>query len=228
MGVNQLVWILEDNAGCQMIYRELLSPRYRTQFFEALHDFSTAIALTGQEHPDLIIADLKLKDGNFLDWLCAPLEPAATLKSRFIVVSSTEDMNILRVCFNAGVLDYLTKPFNENELLVKVEKILGEFVAKSEGAKVFSINVATMSLDKPDNGPLPLTPRELQIMSLIQEAPNHSLRRAEVMSKIWGDVKVASKTFDVHLFNLRRKLAKVGYGIEFHPPESFKLVERRG
>ena len=44
------------------------------------------------------------------------------------------------------------------------------------------------------------------------------------MRKVWSDVKVASKTLDVHIFNLRRKLAKLNYAIRFVPPDAFKLL----
>ena len=57
----------------------------------------------------------------------------------------------------------------------------------------------------------------LQIFSLLFQAKGQPLSREEVKVKVWGDVNVSPKTFDVHLFHLRKKLRALGIEIRFNP-----------
>lgn len=69
----------------------------------------------------------------------------------------------------------------------------------------------------------PLTAKELQIVSLLNSAPTRALSREDLVKQIWHSVKVSSKTLDVHIFNLRRKIAPLGIEIVFSHPNVFSL-----
>lgn len=191
------VWVLEDDPGCRYVYDQILALRYSYRSFENLEDFRVALN-EEKDKPHLVIADLRLPDGDFIDFLSASKESVKNIA--YIVVSSTDDLDILRECFTKGALDYLTKPFSKAELTVKVERLI-----KTRG-------VQTQSSGGPVTQALPngvelydLTKKEFLIYRAFMDAPGRCLDRDQLIQAVWKDVSVTPKTLDVHLFNLRKK-----------------------
>ncbi len=227
MGRKQ-VWILEDAKGDQFVFQEMLNEEFDLNFFETVKGFISAFKLA-EVKPDLIIADLNLKDGNFIqtfsDGDCKLFEQIP-----LFVVSSTDDPEILTICFDGGAIEYITKPFNKNELLVKLNRafsrskngerrsdqivIAGDFVLDLSTMKVF---------DNEGKATTQLTAREMQILSVLSEDFNQATHRKEITKKVWHNVCVGAKTLDVHIHNLRNKLEPLGLEIVFISPDSFKL-----
>jgi DNA-binding response OmpR family regulator len=135
-----------------------------------------------------------------------------------MIVSSMDGLEALRTCFQEGALDYLTKPFTRNEFLVKLERLL---------AKSSQIALDPASFHLKRNGvELPqLTPRELQVFTVLQSAGWTPVSRQRLQAEIWGDAVVSPKSLDVHLFHQRKKLAQAGVEIRFQPNQGFVLQE---
>jgi DNA-binding response OmpR family regulator len=222
---NFRVWILEDEPDAIFVYREILELRYHLRFFSTLEAFGKALEVcqTNNETPfDLLIADLRLPDGNFLEFL--GMESTSDLISApFLVISSCDDLDILRACFNEGTLDYLTKPFTKSELVVKIERILkstGGSKVKGEGI-VF--DPSSLVVRKGDDIISNLTAKEVQIFSVLHKRLGKRVTRRTINSEVWKDISVSPKTLDVHLFNLRKKVFSLGLKIQFIPPDEFIL-----
>ena len=64
---NNKIWILEDDIGCQFVYKEILKPEFTIRIFENIKSFKEELANVYEDRPALIIADLTLADGNFLN-----------------------------------------------------------------------------------------------------------------------------------------------------------------
>jgi DNA-binding response OmpR family regulator len=64
------------------------------------------------------------------------------------------------------------------------------------------------------------------MMSLFQASGESEVSRTTILEKIWGNVTVSAKTLDVHLFNLRKKIAEVGLEIVFVQPSSYQLKSK--
>lgn len=73
-----------------------------------------------------------------------------------------------------------------------------------------------------------MTGREMQILAFLDSGPNKGARRSEIVSEAWKNTRIVSKTFDVHIFNLRRKLAALMLDIEFIKPDIYAVVCRAG
>src|SRR5262245_36436441 len=116
------IWILEDEKGARFVYERVLSYQYSLEFFSGMQELREALRSSG-DRPALLIADLWVDDGCFTDFLsadgCVPLRGIP-----WVVVSSVDDIDVLRFCFSSGATDYLVKPFKKSELLVKIERIL--------------------------------------------------------------------------------------------------------
>lgn len=217
-------WILEDDEGCNFVYEEILQHKYNYRIFKTLAEFRKAYFEDGVERPQLVLADLRLPDGSFVSFLNeVPQEELGKLS--IVIVSICDDLDIIRYCLGEGVVDYITKPFNRSELLVKVERSLGR-VAQVEGE--LSVDPLRRRVSTRDNLQTELTSKELMIFNLINTSPNKQIRRSDLINKVWKDVSVGTKTLDVHIFNIRRKLAKLNVKIRYTPPQTYSLILDQG
>jgi len=206
------IWILEDDKGCQFVYDQILKNDFCMTYFENIKKFQDSFKQyceSESEHaPVLIIADLMLNDGNFLSFLSNEFHgKLGDSNIPFIIVSSDDDIESLRLCFKEGANDYMTKPFKKNELLVKVETILRG--RKSIGRTVkpqISIDGQTIT---------GLTSKQQRLLNLfIENNTERVIDRDMILDKVWGNTAVHPKTIDVHLYNLRRKLHPFGFMIK--------------
>jgi DNA-binding response OmpR family regulator len=213
------IWVLEDDPGIQFLYQEILELSYDISIFGTLAEFEDAFCKKA-DSPELVIADLRLPDANFLTFLKPGDKPSPLLSVPYIVVSSLDDMDAIRTCFDNGASDYIYKPFGKNELLLKIERILAENVVRrpldnlSIDSKTFRVSNGKTSVS--------LTTKEFQIISLLFNSKSLTVNRTELMTKIWNKTDTGSKTLDVHLHNLRRKIMPLGLKIVHrHPYEYF-------
>ncbi|OIQ16142.1 MAG: hypothetical protein BM556_15905 [Bacteriovorax sp. MedPE-SWde] len=213
------IWILEDDKGCQFVYEQTLDHRYKTRYFTTIASFQSAIEETSNP-PSLIVADLMLDDGNFMTYLNTAKHPSLMVIP-FIIVSSIDDIDALRFCFMEGALDYLTKPFKKNELIVKIENIFSGVGRKVAPAPTTGSH-RSMVLDgrEVEN----LTSKQKQLLSLFLNASDRVVSRDDILDHVWGDTSVHPKTVDVHLYNLRRKLHDHGYIIRSEGGGRWSLI----
>jgi DNA-binding response OmpR family regulator len=165
----------------------------------------------------MLIADLRLPDGVFLD---LAREREGKFPSPFIVVSVIHDANILRECYQFGARDILTKPFVGAELLVKIERILAAETTSRSLTLCSKKKTATHRGTTVD-----LTQREFQILRSFDRAPSRQINRTSIIHSIWGSEKISPKNFDVHLVHLRRKLKELGIEIKMVEPGVYRLSE---
>ena len=237
------IWILEDDPGARSVYGEILNFEYTLRFFDHLGDFGAAkhvCSSSGGAGPHLVIADLRLPDGDFLEFLGRE-ETASVLTCPLIIVSSVDDLDVLRSCFLEGALDYLTKPFAKNELIFRVERILagsslekgqekGQEIGLEIGQEIGDsggvvLDRERLLLTKDELMPVRLTVRELQIFSLLNRMKGQSLSRQRIQTEVWGKTLVSAGTLDVHLYHLRRKLNGLGMSIQYVAPDGFRLLD---
>ncbi len=212
----KLIWVLEDSESSRFVFEEILSPIYRLELHPSLEALSSA-SRKSKELPSLLVADIRLGDGNFLEFLGSEAAQGV-VRFPFMITSSLDQADILRTAYQEGALDYLIKPFTHDELIVKIERVLGE-------SQKVSLDISRFRLRQGDRELPSLTPKELQIFTLLQNARGTPVSRQELQQEIWGSTAVSSKSLDVHLFHMRKKLAPAGMVIEFIPNEGFTLRE---
>ena len=221
---NFSIWVLEDDPSSVFVYEEILAIRYDVVFFDKIAEFNTTL----QQHetrPDLLIADLKLKDGHFLrDFFLK--DKNLLEKVKLIIVSSSDDLDVLRTCFEHGASDYLVKPFSKFELLAKVEKILGpsSLLKSSTPTKEhLKIDPFRFTVERPNIGTIEVTSRELQVVRFLWERHPKPANKQEMFEKIWNDNVVIDKTVDVHISKLRKKMESLQICINLIPPAQYCL-----
>jgi DNA-binding response OmpR family regulator len=225
--LDKTLWILEDDSASRFVYSDILGIRYHLRFFETLKGLTEA----GSMHKvDLLIADLRLPDGNFISHLREKTH-RAQVTCDFIVVSSMDDLDVLRACFQDGASDFLSKPFKKNTLIVKVENILAR--QQKNGIPVLHLEGVSLHpndsmLCRKEFPSTILTSKEFQIVSALSHGGKNGIPRDQLLSQIWNDLNVTQNTLDVHLSNLRKKLSSLGLDLVCLPHRGYLLADRMG
>jgi len=123
--------------------------------------------------------------------------------------------------FRIGADDYVTKPFNSEELLYRVQAILKRTTKKSDpeddaveytiGNYFFNYPLRVLYTKQGDeiNEKIKLSPKEAQLLKLFNQYRNNILPRSEALTKIWGeDNYFTARSMDVFVTKLRKYLAK--------------------
>lgn len=195
------LWILEDDAGINSVYGEIFSDPYDVLFFTTIQEFQ--VALNTLAKPTLVISDLRLPDGDFVDFLKCSMDKIEGIP--FLVVSANADIEVLNFCLKGGAVDYLTKPFQLNELLVKIDFFLKKHNKLTDN-KLAKINNHFITNC--------LTYKESKILGMLMENVEEFVTRKAIFDDVWGTTENPNpKTMDVHLFNLRKKLVPLGLSI---------------
>jgi two-component system KDP operon response regulator KdpE len=221
MSERDLIWVLEDDPGVQFVYREILGPSYDVVVASSLAELTKIVAET-PKRARLLIADLRLPDGSFVDFIGK--ERHGLLSGLpYMVVSSVDDLATARQCFAQDAIDYLTKPFGRGEITIKIERFLAVARTRSLVNNV-TLDAHTFRVEVGGVGSAVLTAREFQIIALLYHNKDLTATRTELLRKIWGAADLTGKTLDVHLHNLRRKLEPLALRIVYRRPHRYTLV----
>jgi len=115
--------------------------------------------------------------------------------------------------FNIGIDDYVTKPFDEDELLLRIESVLNrvnqdateeEKIVHQLGKFTFDVNNQEL---KSENESKRLTSKESQILSILASSKNNIVQRELIMQKVWGETDYfIGRSLDVFISKIRRHL----------------------
>lgn len=203
------IWVLEDDLQMQAIYQDMLGRSYQLSFFASLREFRSG--LESQSPPDLMILDLMCPDGSlhtvFEDF--APILQATP----FLVVSGLDEQDAIRDSFGVGALDFISKPFSKSEIQVKIDIFLSRQADHPAEISPVKLDPLSMTLYTKNERSSELTAKEYRILSLFLQAPEHVVPRRHLVLTLWKDINVSEKTLDVHLSNIRRKIAALGLTI---------------
>lgn len=159
--------------------------------------------------PDIIVLDRGLPDGDGIQ-LCLSLKKDPVFKTVPILMltgkAEVED-KILGLRFGAD--DYLSKPFDIEELRARVDAIVRRVYGNMSSKPTLcgiTLDVKARTVVLKDE-PLELTNREFALLRVFMENPDTVLTREALISTVWNGAKLtSSKVVDVTVMNLRRKL----------------------
>ncbi len=164
--------------------------------------------------PDLIVLDLMLPGLDGLD-VCRRLRGDPATAAIPIVVLTARADEVDRVLgLELGADDYVVKPFSPKELVARVRAVL-----RRARAPAGALTAGTIRLDparhvvEVDGRPVPLTPREFDLLRALLAAAGRVLSREHLLDRAWGYGRadeIESRTVDVHVRRLRAKLGPEG------------------
>ena len=174
---------------------------------------SEAALLAEKYSYDLILLDLMLP-GLTGEEFIAQLRQRKTMP--IIVLSAKAGVEARVSVLRLGADDFIPKPFDNEEVLARVEAQLRRYKQFSEPAAEGILRWGDLVLDREsvtasiDGRPVPLTAREFQILALLMANPKKVFTREQIYVQVWGeDFMGDDNTVNVHISNLRSKLSKV-------------------
>src|SRR5947209_1369214 len=209
------ILVVEDDVGVAQFMADLLDlGGYRTYHART---GAEARSLVDQVQPQLIILDLMLPDIDGLV-LCTMLKAQAPVP--IVVCSGTGRRRDAILSLKLGADDFVSKPFNSDDLLARIEAIL----RRSSGARPASaaagppvgeeVRVGSLVIENARRRvllageQLRLTPTEYRLLAALAARPDVILSRDELAHLVWGYADAGNgRTIDVHVRRLRVKLS---------------------
>jgi len=227
--------LVEDDADIAYTIRLNLRKEKRYQVEHYVSGLAALAAM--QEKPfDLVLLDLNLPDIDGLA-LCRELRRAdETKKIPIIMLTARVEERDKLLGFEIGADDYITKPFSMRELLARVNAQLRRVAAfETSEDEIFDdgpLHVDRARFEARLNGqPVHLTKKEFDLLWLLIRNRGRVVTRDAILARLWDyDAEVETRTVDVHIRSLRRKLGDerietvVGLGYRYQDAGSAEKV----
>ncbi|MEY2461529.1 MAG: hypothetical protein QOG30_3359 [Acidimicrobiaceae bacterium] len=162
------------------------------------------------EPPALVLLDLGLPDADGVD-VCAQLRASVPSATIVILTARTDEIDVV-VGLDAGADDYVGKPFRLGELLARVRAHLRR--PHRDGLdETFEVGPLVVDMASRrvvcDDREMDLRPKEFDLLALLIANPGRAMPRERIMEEVWDEHWFGStKTLDMHISALRRKLAE--------------------
>ncbi len=202
------IFIIEDDPKIAKLIRlNLIACKYQVKVF---HDARTGMQGLEETPCALLILDRMLPITNgikVLRWL----RHHKQLKKTPVLMVSAMGMTNERIAgLKEGADDYLSKPFDPDELIARVQALLRRSNNQDEAILLQELNIFPdehrVSVQDKD---LSLRPLEFRLLHLLASRPRKVFERSYLLDHVWGrDAEVEQRTVDVTIKRLRKKLKK--------------------
>ncbi len=204
----------DDEHIVELVTMYLRRAGYRV---EAAFDGDETLRKTRELEPALLVLDIMMPGPDGLQ-ICRALRRRSNVPIVLLTARSSDIDKIAGLRFGAD--DYLTKPFNPDELVARVDTVLRRARSGSPQAQPERIRLGDLVLDMTRrtaaaNGrAVSLTPKEFDLLATFARFPNVALDREQLLDLVWGTSFYAMRTVDVHVARLREKLKGSALHIE--------------
>ncbi len=216
--MSYLILIVEDEKDLvKSLEYNLRKEGYQTRI---AYDGQSAIEHAGKSpHPDLILLDLMLPDISGTE-VCRQLKGDEATKHIPVIMVTAKGSEIDRVVgFELGVDDYVIKPFNVRELLLRVRAVLRR--TGMTFGEISSGTYGSLRIDVPahrvwvEDAEIKLTALEFKLLDTLVARRGRVQSREMLLGEAWGiDSDINTRTVDTHIKRLREKLGVSGICIE--------------
>lgn len=178
-------------------------------------DVSEAQSLLAERLPDLVLLDWMLPGVSGIDYARRLKREEYTRDLPIIMLTARGDENDKVGGLDAGVDDYVTKPFSPRELVARIKAVLRR--TKPEPTEQ-PLSVAGLVLNSSshrvtaDGTELEMGPTEFRLLQFFMGHPERVYSREQLLDRVWGrNAYVEERTVDVHILRLRKALNPYGY-----------------
>lgn len=200
------ILVAEDNKNANKLICAVL----RRQGHEpiAAYDGRAALDAFDEHHIDLLIADVMMPRLDGVE-LVRQLR-AADYDLPILMLTAKSAQEDKNAGLMAGADDYLTKPANMQELVLRVRALLRRAGVRDErrmevGRVVLDADVLAVVRGTEE---VRLPPKEFRLLQFLLQNPGHTYTRLQLLDEVWGwDTESAERTVDVHVNRLRSRFA---------------------
>jgi len=207
------ILLIEDNlALAKQVCQVLESKGWLVDYAETGEQ---GLSLSMSQHFDVIILDLNLPDIDGLE-VCEKIKRQQTRLTPILMLTARDSFNDKAKGFMRGTDDYLTKPCDLRELVMRCEA-LGRRHQLHTDTKIvkgrLSLDTRAFSVTWAEQ-PLNVTKTGFKILQQLVEAYPYPVARSDLITEVWGNDPPETNSLKAHLYNLRKALEQ---GIK--PPE---------
>jgi two-component system, OmpR family, response regulator RegX3 len=197
------VLLVEDEESVA----EPLATRLRREGFDVTWVANAADAIAAPEH-ELVLLDLRLPDRDGYE-VCRQLRGRSRVP--IIVISARGDEIDRVVGLELGADDYLVKPFGFRELLARIHAVTRRVGERPPATAIYHLGALTVDAEARrvllGGDELDLTAKEFDLLTALAARPGAVVSRQRLLDEVWnGRHHLTTKTIDVHVASLRRKL----------------------
>lgn len=201
------ILICEDDKHIRRLFRDTLEKEGYTIFEGS--DGSKALEILEKHHIDLLITDVMMPHMDGHDLTRALREGGFELP--ILMITARESIDDKKTGFKAGTDDYMVKPVDMDEMLLRVFALLRRAKIANEKRLVVGKTILDYEALTLNNGDVTATlpKKEFQLLFKLLSSPNRIFTRAQIMDEIWGyESESDQRTVDVHIKRLREKIGE--------------------
>jgi len=226
----QKILVIEDDSSI----RELVVWNLSEEGYNCLYagDGKEGLEIARRESPDLILLDLMLPLVDGFEVIKALRMDGMETPVIMLTAKNEEADKVIGLEFGAD--DYITKPFGIRELKARIKAVLRRFKpddpdTDETGTEVYSIGGLEINVPRHEvsaNGQnVALTLKEFELLHTLAENRGRVLTREQLLDSIWGyEYLGETRTIDVHIRYLRRKLGDAGDCISTVRGLGYKMI----
>ena len=213
---------------------ELLQYRLEQEGYRVatLNDPLGFVVKVREFEPDLMLLDVMMPELSGIQ-LCRIVRADPSMKNiPVIFLSARGEVEDRIKGLEAGAEDYVSKPFNTNELMLRISKMLKRSGAPSEPAGQSRIEIAGVAIDEDlhqltvDGENVVLTATEFRLLKLLMERKGRVQSRDHLLANVWHyDTDIETRTVDTHVRRVREKLGQHAHMIETVRGVGYRAVD---
>jgi len=212
------ILIVEDDKNIRKLMQVVLRQNGYNTF--SVSDGEEALDVFDREHIDLMICDIMMPNMDGYE-LTESLR-SANYSLPVLMVTAKESFNDKKKGFLVGTDDYMVKPVDVNEMILRVQALLRR--SKIMNDRRLTVGDVTLNYDalmvSRGDSTHTLPQKEFYLLYKLLSYPNVIFTRLQLMDEIWGmDSESDDRTVDVHVKRLRER---------FHDYPEFEIVTVRG
>lgn len=207
------ILVVEDETPI----REMISFVLDQNGFNAIEacDIEQALTKIREPYPDLILLDWMLPGGTGVSLAKKLKQNEYTRNIPVIMLTARSDEDDKVKGFEAGVDDYVTKPFSPKELIARIKAVIRRVSPTSleEEVDFHGLKLDPVSHRVAINGnSLALGPTEFRLLHFFMTHPERVYSREQLLDNVWGtNIYVEDRTVDVHIRRLRKAISGEGH-----------------
>ena len=207
--MHKILLVEDDEVIRQQVKKILEQWGYEVVLVE---DFMEVLSIFVKVEPHLVLMDIGLPLFNGYHW-CQEVRKVSKVPIMFL--SSRDQAMDIVMAINMGGDDFVTKPFDQNVLLAKIQGLLRrsyEFGKDQSLLEYMGVILNLKAMDLVYQGEVvSLTKNEFQILQVLFERSGNIVSREDLMKELWNsDFFIDDNTLSVNVARLRKKLEAVG------------------
>ncbi|WP_303861622.1 response regulator transcription factor [Alkalibaculum bacchi] len=208
--MNEKILVVDDEVAIQDLLK--LDLEFEGYIVDTASDGQEALEKVDSFNPDLMILDLMLPKMNGYD-VCKKVSAQKSIP--IIMLTAKTDIIDRVLGLELGADDYMTKPFDNRELIARVKALLrrsSNVPTKPEEDAIVNDEIKIILNERKvlvNDHEIHLTPKEFELLHLLVSSPEQVFSREHLLEQVWGyDYFGDTRTVDMHIQRIRKKVGQ--------------------